>query len=59
VKGTAETSVGYQGQERKPNYPTVISTESDNGTTYDVENWFSFTGLDMLQKLRTSYPDSS
>ncbi len=56
VKGTAETSVGYQGQERKPNYPTVISTESDNGTTYDVENWFSFTGLDMLQKIRTSYP---
>jgi uncharacterized surface protein with fasciclin (FAS1) repeats len=56
VKGTAETSVGYQGQERKPNYPTLISTESDNGDTYDVENWFSFSAPNLFQKISSSYP---
>lgn len=56
VKGTSTTSVGYQGQEQKPNYPTVISTESDNGVTYDIENWFSFTGPNLYQKIQSSYP---
>jgi uncharacterized surface protein with fasciclin (FAS1) repeats len=56
VKGTAETSVGYQGQEKKPNYPTQISTESDNGVTYDVDNWFSFTAPNMFLKISSSYP---
>jgi uncharacterized surface protein with fasciclin (FAS1) repeats len=56
VKGTADTSVGYQGQEKKPNYPTQISTDSDNGITYDVENWFSFSAPNMFQKISSSYP---
>jgi uncharacterized surface protein with fasciclin (FAS1) repeats len=56
VKGTAPTTVGYQGQEQKPNYPTEISTESENGTTYDVENWFSFSAPNMFQKVSSSYP---
>jgi len=56
VKGTADTSVGYQGQEKKPNYPTQLSTDSDNGTTYDVENWFSFSAPNMFQKISSAYP---
>ncbi|MGW8315326.1 MAG: fasciclin domain-containing protein [Bacteroidales bacterium] len=56
VKGTAATSVGYQGLELQPNFPKEISTESDNGTTYDVENWFSFTGPNIFQEIRSSYP---
>lgn len=56
VKGTAATSVGYQGQENKPNFPREISTESDNGTTYDVDNWFSFTAPNMFQKIQSTYP---
>jgi len=56
VSGTAETSVGYQGQEKKPNFPTQISTDSDNGVTYDIENWFSFTAPNIFQKISATYP---
>ncbi len=56
VKGTAETTVGYNGQVYKPNYPTQISSDSDNGTTYDIENWFSFSAPNLYSRIRTNYP---
>ncbi len=56
VRGTAATSIGYQGLELQPNYPFQISTESDNGVTYDIENWFSFSATNIYQKIRSDFP---
>ena len=57
VKGTGTTTVGYQGSVNKPNYPTRISSdECDNGTTYDVENWFSFAAPNMFTIIQGNFP---
>lgn len=42
VSGTSPTSVGYNGNELAPETPVVLA-EGDNGTTYDIDNWFSFS----------------
>ncbi|MBN2697914.1 MAG: fasciclin domain-containing protein [Bacteroidales bacterium] len=56
VSGTATTTVGYQGLETRPNYPVPITTGADNGSTYEIENWFSFSALDIYQKIRSDFP---
>lgn len=56
VSGTAPTTLGYKGLEQIPNFPVQISTDADNGITYDVENWFSFSASGMFQKIRANYP---
>ena len=57
VKGTANTTVGYKGSESKPNFPTQISTDADNGITYDIENWFSFSGISIYNSIETRFPE--
>jgi uncharacterized surface protein with fasciclin (FAS1) repeats len=56
VSGTAPTSIGYQGLIKKPNFPTVITSDADNGITYDIENYFSFTATNMYLKIQSNYP---
>lgn len=56
VSGTSNTSVGYQGLELQPNFPVQISTDADNGTTYDIENWFSFTAANIYQRILSEFP---
>ncbi len=57
VSGTATTSNGYQGTENIPNFPTQISSEeSDNGTTFDVENWFSFSAANIYSIISANFP---
>jgi hypothetical protein len=40
----------------EPEFPVVLSDATDNGTTYDVQNWFSFSSPSMFSKISTDYP---
>ncbi|MCK5134977.1 MAG: fasciclin domain-containing protein [Bacteroidales bacterium] len=56
VRGTAPTSIGYQGLVQQPNFPTEITIEADNGITYDIENYFSFSAPNIYLKIQGNYP---
>jgi uncharacterized surface protein with fasciclin (FAS1) repeats len=56
VSGTGQTTVGYRGSVPAPNFPRQISTNADNGTTYSIDNWFSFTATSLYDKIQSSYP---
>jgi uncharacterized surface protein with fasciclin (FAS1) repeats len=55
VSGTAPTTEGYQGSTAAPEYPKVLS-EADNGTTYEIQNWFSFSGINLYTQIKTKFP---
>lgn len=55
VRGTAPTTVGYQGSANATEYPQVLS-EADNGTTYEINNWFSFSGQSLFSQLSIRFP---
>lgn len=56
VSGTGTTTNGYNGTVPEPEFPKVLSGTADNGTTYEINNWFSFTGSSLFTKLLTNYP---
>jgi uncharacterized surface protein with fasciclin (FAS1) repeats len=56
VRGTAPTSVGYNGTDLMPNYPRKISTNADNGITYEIGNWFSFRSTTIYSAILNNYP---
>jgi uncharacterized surface protein with fasciclin (FAS1) repeats len=56
VTGTAPTTQGYKGIP-VTNYPSQISTNADNGITYDVGDWFNFSATTLFLKISTNYPD--
>jgi len=53
--GTGITTNGYLGPEPTPEFPRPLTFESDNGQTYDINNWFSFTGSSLFGKISTEY----
>jgi uncharacterized surface protein with fasciclin (FAS1) repeats len=55
VQGTNLTTDGYEGSRTVELIPKKISTNADNGVTYDVEDWFSFTASNVYSKISTSY----
>jgi len=57
VTGTAPTTNGYRGTIPVTNYPAQISTDADNGITYDVDDWFNFRATTLFLTLSTYYPD--
>ncbi len=56
VSGTAPTTDGYLGLVEMPEFPVVLSNQVDNGITYDVKNWFSFSGASLYMEISTKYP---
>ncbi len=56
VSGTGSSTFGYQGSKQVKVIPTKISTNSDNGSTYDISNWFNFTVSDLYNTISSSYP---
>lgn len=56
VSGTGATTVGFRGSERAPDFPTELSTNADNGTTYQIKNWFSFSSPTLYSKISTDFP---
>jgi uncharacterized surface protein with fasciclin (FAS1) repeats len=56
VSGTAPTTVGYRGSVVEPEFPVELNYASDNGITYDIQNWFSFASPSMFNKISTDFP---
>lgn len=56
ISGTSTTVVGYRGSVPAPQYPVVIGNDADNGKTYEVQNWFSFSSPTMYVRISTDYP---
>jgi uncharacterized surface protein with fasciclin (FAS1) repeats len=57
VSGTAPTTIGYKGLVQTVVIPEKISTNADNGNTYDIKNWFSFAAPTLYLKISGSYPN--
>lgn len=55
ISGTAPTTKGYGGSTPAPEYPQTLS-EADNGTTYEIQNWFSFSGFNLFSQISTNFP---
>jgi hypothetical protein len=55
ISGTLPTTFGFNGSITEPNFPVQISQDADNGITYEIDNWFSFSTLNIRAKLLSSY----
>lgn len=56
VSGTAPTTEGYMGAEQALNFPRQISTNADNGITYEIDNWFSFSTSSIYFNIQNKFP---
>lgn len=56
VSGTGKTTIGYNGVIPSPAIPKALSNNSDNGTTYQIDNWFSFASPSIYSLISTDYP---
>jgi uncharacterized surface protein with fasciclin (FAS1) repeats len=56
VSGLSPTTVGYKGLEKIAVIPEQISTGADNGTTFQIDNWFNFSAPTLFLKISGSYP---
>jgi uncharacterized surface protein with fasciclin (FAS1) repeats len=56
VRGSAPTTIGYLGAVQTTVIPQQISTNADNGKTYDIANWFNFSSGDIFLKIAANYP---
>lgn len=56
VSGTAPTTRGYKGGTEVPEFPRILSATADNGTTYEINNWFSFTATSIYNRIQSTYP---
>lgn len=56
VRGTDFTTKGYGGSQVVQEIPKPISNNADNGTTYEINNWFSFSSTDLYTRISTNYP---
>lgn len=56
VSGTDVTTIGYRGTVPAPEFPSVLSDKVDNGITYDIKNWFSFSSPTLYSKISTDFP---
>jgi hypothetical protein len=56
VKGTAPSTYGYRGSKQVSVFPRKISTNSDNGSTYEIDNWFNFSTNDIFSTISTRFP---
>jgi uncharacterized surface protein with fasciclin (FAS1) repeats len=56
VSGMAPTTFGYKGLQIVHVIPRQISLNADNGKTFDISNWFSFSAPTLFLKISGSYP---
>jgi uncharacterized surface protein with fasciclin (FAS1) repeats len=56
VSGTARTTIGFNGMEEQPNYLVEVNAPTDNGTSYLVENWFSFAASTLFNRIKLEHP---
>lgn len=51
VSGTAPSRFGYKGETTLTLSPQQISTDTDNGNTYQVDSWFDFSSDVIYQQI--------
>lgn len=51
VKGSSPTTYGYRGNRVVNVIPRQISTNADNGITYEIDNWFDFSANSMYSQI--------
>jgi uncharacterized surface protein with fasciclin (FAS1) repeats len=56
ISGTAPTTIGYKGGTTVQEFPRVLSSTTDNGTTYEINNWFSFSATSIYNRIQSSFP---
>jgi uncharacterized surface protein with fasciclin (FAS1) repeats len=56
VSGTSKTTEGFQGYTEAPNFPRKVSENADNGTTYEIDNWFNFNAVSIYNNIKTKFP---
>jgi hypothetical protein len=56
VSGTRPTTEGYEGTVAAPNFPLKVSSNSDNGSTYQINNWFKFGSTTIFDNLKIKFP---
>ncbi len=56
VSGTGLTTKGFRGSIPAPEFPRVLSADADNGTTYEIQNWFTFTSSTLFARISTEFP---
>jgi uncharacterized surface protein with fasciclin (FAS1) repeats len=57
VSGIAPTTYGYKGLVPSVVIPDQISTNADNGKTFDIKNWFNFSAPTLYLKISSTYPN--
>jgi uncharacterized surface protein with fasciclin (FAS1) repeats len=57
VRGTSKTTDGYQSSVPSTVIPEKISLNATNGTTWDIDDWFSFATKSLYQQISTSFPE--
>ncbi len=55
VSGTVPTTYGYRGNRIVNVIPRKISTNADNGTTYEIDNWFDFNANSMFNQISSNF----
>ncbi len=56
VRGSDPTTEGYMGSVEVPEFPSELKV-ADNGTTYNIQNWFSFSGTSLYNQISTKFPE--
>ncbi len=55
MSGTSNTTVGYNGTVPSTDAPRILA-ETDNGTTYDINDWFSFGSPSLYARISSQFP---
>lgn len=55
VRGTSGTTVGYRGSTPSVVIPQRIDTDADNGSTYDIDDWFTFSTTTLYLRIYTLF----
>lgn len=56
VSGTAPTTERYRGSVVVQEVPELISDNADNGKTFRVGNWFTFSATNLYLMIKSDYP---
>lgn len=56
AKGTSESLFGFRGTRVVDVKPKLISTDADNGFTYETDAWFRFTSNEIYTVLTGEFP---
>ncbi|MDA3822740.1 MAG: fasciclin domain-containing protein [Bacteroidales bacterium] len=57
VKGTGKTTAGYLGTNLSTVIPKQIDINADNGSTWEIDDWFSFVSSKMYNIIQLRFPE--